>query len=89
MTLRFAHRYRDPSLSFLRAFLCSRQADAKRRALANPALDRNVATTLFNYPVAGRQPEPGSPAGFLGREERLTDVCLGFRVHSASRVPHR
>src|SRR6266852_1981429 len=70
----------------LHQFVGSWQINLKSCSAARMGLYPDETSALFHDAVHGRQAKPGSPAGFLGREEWLENARLGGRVHSVPRV---
>ena len=56
-----------------------RQLDPKRRAASGPERNRDAAAVLFDDAPAERQPQAGSLARRLRREERFENLPLDVR----------
>ena len=68
----------------------ARQVDLERRALAELAVDPDVAAALLDDAVDGREPEPGALAAVLRREERLEEpAAASLRVMPIAGVADR
>src|SRR5205085_8023045 len=64
------------------------QKNSHRGALAELALDANVAAALANNSVAGREPEPASVAFVLGRKKGLEQMLFDLVGHATAVVRH-
>src|SRR6267143_2353255 len=72
----------------LERFVNARQIDLECRASAGFAVYPDETATLLHNSVYRRQPKPRTFALFFGREERLEDVALRFRVHPVAGIAY-
>src|SRR3546814_17721428 len=64
------------------------KVDGEGRALAGHRIGEDVPARLLDDAVAGREPQPGALAGFLGGEEGLENLAEMFGRDARAGIAH-